>query len=135
MKKIWKMMMLAASLTAVWGCVSEASSEDDRIQLEFIIPKEAEEGYYYSSLQISPKSDTVKLESEEGSPDAEIILVPVSASEGTEYLPSSITAGIPVEYRAEKGQWFRVAVKTGNTSDEEVRMHIRIEKASVREDE
>ena len=132
-RKTERTLLALTLLSSLCGCAkSEPSSEDDMIRLEFIIPPEAEAGYYYADEEISTSLDTFTILAEDDVPDAELILEPVDDTESTAYQPSLIGAGKTLELLIRKDTWYRVGIRTDNSGSDTLQLHLQVKDAETR---
>ena len=132
-RKTAGILLAAAVLSPLSACgKTEASSEEDMIRLEFVIPPEAEAGYYYADEEISTALDTFTILAEDDMPDAELVLEPAENQENISYQPAVITAGETLELLIRKDTWYRVGIRASNSGDDPLQLHIQVKDAETR---
>ncbi|MBR3357183.1 MAG: hypothetical protein IKG46_05070 [Solobacterium sp.] len=132
-RKTAGILLAAAVLSPLSACAKTgAASEEDMIRLEFVIPAAMEEGFYYADEEISTSRDTFTILAGDDMPDAELVLEPVDDQENITYQPSSIGAGETLELLIRKDIWYRVGIRTAESSDDPLQVHLQIKDAETR---
>lgn len=122
MRKAYLIVILLMLLFTITSC-------DKRSDFEISIVIPAAE-YVYSDEEISPLKSHITISSSEESGDTQIVLKAVESK--SIYRTSYLTPGIPIEMDVEKGAWFKVGVSIKNTTDEDIKVQIRIQDIEVR---
>ena len=91
-----------------------------------------QEGLDYSDEEISPIGNKIVIYGTQSLGDASIVLVPTECDEQTEYQPTYITPGMPVEFEVEAGKWYKIGVAKYNDTDTDKTVYIEVEGVEVR---
>lgn len=89
--------------------------------------------FVYTEEEISATGDKIILSSGSGLSDTEVWLKGVdeeydAAGNAAEYL----TPGMPVEWEAEPGEWYKVGINMQNDTDEDIVVYVDVENVEVR---
>ena len=102
-----------------------------------VSPDEIEVGGYqeeldYSDEEISPIGNKIIIYGTQSLGDASIVLIPIEADEKTEYQPTYITPGLPVEFEVEAGKWYKIGVAKYNDTGTDKIVYVEIEGVEIR---
>ena len=74
----------------------------------------------------------ITISSGEGLDDTEVILSPVNENVETGYVSTYLTRGMPVEFDAVQGEWFKIGVSMQNDTDTDKTVYVEVEGVEVR---
>ena len=115
-----------------------ACGKSDTYEIGIVVsPDEIEVGGYqeeldYSDEEISPIGNKIIIYGTQSLGDASIVLIPIESEENAEYQTTYITPGMPVEFEAETGKWYKIGVAKYNDSDIERTVYVEVEGVEVR---
>ena len=127
-----KLIALVLTLVCVLGLVG--CNENDTHKISITIPAGSTEAFVYSDEEISPIGDKITISSGEGLSDTEVIISPVNENIETGYVATYLTHGMPVEFDAVKGEWFKVGVSMQNDTDTDKTVYVEVDGVEVRID-
>ena len=64
--------------------------------------------------------------------DTAVILMPVNENVETDYVAEYLTPGLPVEFDAINGEWFKIGISMQNDTDIDQIVYVEVEGAEVR---
>ena len=127
MKK-WIVLCLALFfILALAGC-----GKNDTYKIRITVPAGSTEDFVYSDEEISPLGDKITISCGDGLGDTEVVLKTIEVKEKTEYSPTYLTPGMPVEMDVEKGAWFKIGVSMQNNTDTDKVIYVEVEGVKVR---
>ena len=115
MKKLIALVFALVCVLSLFGC-----GKNNTYEIGIVLsPDEIEVGGYqeeldYSDEEISPIDNKIIIYGTQSLGDASIVLIPIEADEKTEYQPTYITPGLPVEFEVEAGKWYKIGVAKYN---------------------
>ena len=74
----------------------------------------------------------ITISSGEGLGDTEVILQPVNEMITPGYVATYLTPGVPVEFDAAKGEWFKIGISMQNDTDTDKIVYVEVEGVEVR---
>ena len=101
-------------------------------KIKITIPAKSTEAFVYSDEEISATGNKITISSGEGLEDTEVILSPVNENVETSYGAEYLTPGMPVEFDAVKGEWFKIGISMQNDTDTDKMVYIEVTGAEVR---
>lgn len=127
MKKLIALVLVLVCVLALAGC-----GKDDTYKVRITVPAGSTEAFVYSDEEISATGKKITISSGEGLGDTEVILSPVNENVETGYVATYLTPGMPVEFDAVKGEWFKIGVSMQNDTDTDKIVHVEVEGVEVR---
>ena len=127
MKKLRTFALILIFLLALAGC-----GKNDSYQVKITIPAGSDAQFVYSDEEISATGNKIIMSSTEGLGDTEVILMPVNENVETGYVATYLTPGMPVEFDAIKGEWFKIGISVQNETDADQTVYVEVEGVEVR---
>lgn len=103
-----------------------------QLGLNITIPAGSTEAFVYSDEEISATGKKITISSGEGLGDTEVVLSPVNEMVETGYVATYLTPGLPVEFDAITGEWFKIGVSMQNDTDTDITVYVEVEGVEVR---
>lgn len=133
MKKFMVLVLAMSFIFTLTGCKKNNTYEVGIV----VSPDEIEVGGYqeeldYSAEEISPLGNKIIIYGTQSLGDASIVLIPTEENEKTEYQPTYITPGMPVEFEVEAGKWYKIGVAKYNDTDTGKIVYVEIEGVEIR---
>lgn len=127
MKKIMIMVLSIVLILALAGC-----GKTETYKIRITIPAGSTEAFVYSDEEISATGKKITISSGEGLGDTEVLLSPVNENVETGYVATYLTPGMPVEFDAVQGEWFKVGVSMQNNTDADQTVYVEVKGVEVR---
>ena len=127
MKKLISLVLALVCVLALVGC-----GKNDTYKVRITIPAGSTEEFVYSDEEISAMGKKITISSGEGVGDTEVLLSPVNENIETGYVATYLTPGMPVEFDAEKGEWFKIGISMQNDTDTDKIVYVEVEGVEVR---
>ncbi len=133
MKKLRVLIFALVCIFVMVGC-----GKNNTYEIGIVLsPDEIEVGGYqeeldYSDEEISPIGNKIVIYGTQSLGDASIVLVPTERDEKTEYQPTYITPGLPVEFEVEAGKWYKIGVAKYNNTGTDKIVYVEIEGVEIR---
>ena len=127
MKKLIAMVLVLVCVLSLVGCGKNAT-----YKIKITVPAGSTEAFVYSDEEISATGKKITISSGEGLGDTEVILSPVNENVETGYVATYLTPGMPVEFDAVKGEWFKIGVSMQNDTDTDKTVYVEVEGVEVR---
>lgn len=127
MKKWIALCLALVFILALAGC-----GKNDTYKIRITVPAGSTEDFVYSDEEISPIGDKITISCGDGLGDTEVVLKTIEVKEKTEYSPTYLTPGMPVEMDVEKGAWFKIGVSMQNNTDTDKVVYVEVEGVKVR---
>ena len=127
MKKAITFILVLFFTSAFVGCV-----KNDTHRINITIPAGSSEDFIYSDEEILATGNKITISSGEGLKDTSVILQPVNEMIETGYEATYLTPGMPVEFDAVKGEWFKIGVSMQNDTDTDITVYVVVEDVEVR---
>lgn len=127
MKKLIALVLALVCVLALAGC-----GENDTYKVRITVPAGSTEAFVYSDEEISATGKKITISSGEGLGDTEVLLSPVNEDVETGYVATYLTPGMPVEFDAVMGEWFKIGVSMQNDTDTDKTVYVEIEGVEVR---
>ena len=127
MKKLIAMVLVLVCVLGLVGC-----GKNETYKIEITVPAGSTEAFFYSDEEISATGKKITISSGEGLGDTEVLLSPVNENVETGYVATYLTPGMPVEFDAVKGEWFKIGVSMQNDTDTDKTVYIEVEGVEVR---
>ena len=127
MKKLIAFVLALVFVLALTGC-----GKNDTYKVRITVPAGSAEAFIYSDEEISATGKKIIIYSGEGLGDTEVILQPVNELITPGYVATYLTPGIPVEFDAEKGEWFKIGISMQNDTDTDKTVYVEVEGVEVR---
>ena len=127
MKKLIALVLVLVCVLGLVGC-----GKNDTYKLRITVPTGSMEAFVYSDEEISAIGKKITISSGEGLGDAEVLLLPVNENVETGYVATYLTPGMPVEFDAVKGEWFKVGISMQNDTDADKTVYVEVEGVEVR---
>ena len=125
-----RLMALILSLVCVLGLVG--CGKNDTYKVRITIPAGSTEAFVYSDEEISATGKKITISCGEGLGDTEVLLSPVNENVEAGYVATYLTPGMPVEFDAVKGEWFKIGVSMQNDTDTDKTVYVEVEGVEVR---
>ncbi len=127
MKKILTWILVFACVFGLAGC-----RKNDTYKLRITVPAGSTEAFVYSDEEISAIGKKITISSGEGLGDTEVLLLPVNENVETGYVATYLTPGMPVEFDAVKGEWFKVGISMQNDTEADKTVYVEVKGVEVR---
>jgi len=127
LKKFITLILALVCVLALAGC-----GKNDTYKINITVPAGSTEAFVYSDEEILATGNVITISSGEGLGDTEVILQPVNEKIETGYVATYLTHGMPVEFEAVKGEWFKVGVSVQNDTDTDRTVYVEVEGVEVR---
>ena len=127
MKKLIALVLALVCVLALAGC-----GKNETYKIGITVPAGSTEALVYSDEEISATGKKITISSGEGLGDTEVILSPVNESVETGYVATYLTPGMPVEFDAVQGEWFKIGVSMQNDTDTDKIVYVEVEGVEVR---
>lgn len=127
MKKLITLILTFVCVLALAGC-----GKNDTYKISITVPAGSTEAFVYSDEEISATGNMITISSGEGLGDTEVILQPVNEMIEPGYVATYLTHGMPVEFDAVKGEWFKVGVSVQNNTATDITVYVEVEGVEVR---
>ncbi len=127
MKKVIASVLVLVCVIALTGC-----GKNSTYKIRITVPAGSTEAFVYSDEEISATNDKITIWSGEGLGDTEVILTPINKMAETGYVATYLTRGMPAEFDAIKGEWFKIGVSMQNDTDTDKTVYVRVEGVEVR---
>lgn len=126
-KKYISIILSILCIISLVGC-----GKNNTYEIEIIIPAGSTEAFVYSDEEVSTTGNKITISAGAGIVDTEIILKDVDETAETGYVAQYLTQGMPVEYDAEKGSWYKIGFGIQNDSDVDMTVSVKVEGVEVR---
>lgn len=123
---------IALVLTLVCVLALVGWEKNDTYKIRITIPAGSTEAFVYSDEEISATGKKITISSGEGLGDTEVVLSPVNEMVETGYVATYLTPGLPVEFDAITGEWFKIGVSMQNDTDTDITVYVEVEGVEVR---
>lgn len=127
MKKLISLVLALVCVLALVGC-----GKNDTYKVRITIPAGSTEAFVYSDEEISAMGKKITISSGEGLGDTEVLLSPVNENIETGYVATYLTRGMPVEFDAVQGEWFKIGISMQNDTDTDKIVYVEVEGVEVR---
>lgn len=127
MNKLTALVFALVCVLALAGC-----GENKTFKVRITIPAGSTEAFVYSDEEISATGKKITISSGEGLGDTEVLLLPVNENVETGYVATYLTPGMPVEFDAVTGEWFKIGVSMQNDTDTDKTVYVEVEGVEVR---
>ncbi len=127
MKKLIALVLALVFVLALAGC-----GKNDVYKIRITVPAGSTEAFIYSDEEISATGKKIIIYSGEGLSDTEVILHPVNEMITPGYVATYLTPGMPVEFDATKGEWFKIGISMQNDTDTDKTVYVEVEGVEVR---
>ena len=127
MKKLIALILALVCVLALAGC-----GKNDTYKIRITVPAGSTEEFVYSDEEISATGKKITISSGEGLGDTEVLLSPVNENVETGYVATYLTPGMPVEFDAVQGEWFKIGVSMQNDTDTNKIVYVEVEGVEVR---
>lgn len=118
MRKYIALVLTLVCVLALVGC-----EKNDTYKIRITIPAGSTEAFVYSDEEISATGKKITISSGEGLGDTEVVLSPVNEMVETGYVATYLTPGLPVEFDAITGEWFKIGVSMQNDTDTDITVY------------
>lgn len=125
-----KLIALVLTMACVLSLVSCGKNETYKIKIT--VPAGSTEAFVYSDEQISATGKKIIIWSDDGLGDTEVILSPVNENVKTGYVATYLTHGMPVEFDAIEGEWFKIGISVQNNTGADITVYVEVEGVEVR---
>lgn len=127
MKKIITLVLTMICILALVSC-----GKNDTYTISITAPAGSTEEFVYSDEEISATGNKIIISSGEGLGDTEVLLSPVNENVEAGYVATYLTPGMPVEFDAVKGKWFKIGVSIQNDTDSDKVVYVEVKGVEVR---
>lgn len=127
MNKLTALVFALVCVLALAGC-----GENETFKIRITVPAGSTEAFVYSDEEISATGKKITISSGEGLGDTEVLLLPVNENVETGYVATYLTPGMPVEFDAVTGEWFKIGVSMQNDTDADKTVYVEVEGVEVR---
>ena len=127
MKKLIALVLALVCVLTLVGC-----GKNDTYKIRITIPAGSTEEFVYSDEEISATGKKITISSGEGLGDTEVLLSPVNENVETGYVATYLTPGMPVEFDAIHGEWFKIGISMQNDTDTDKIVYVEVEGVEVR---
>lgn len=126
------MKKIATILSLVFVMCLAGCGKSDSYEIRITIPAGSQEEFVYSDEEISATGKKITISAGEGLGDTMVILSPVNDNVETGYVATYLTPGMPVEFDAVQGEWFKVGISMQNKTDTDQIEYVEVEGVEVR---
>ncbi|HPZ00191.1 MAG TPA: hypothetical protein PLS28_01820 [Clostridiales bacterium] len=127
MKKVITLVFTLIFVLALAGC-----GKDDTHKIAITVPAGSTADFVYSDEEISATGKKVTVFAGEGLGDTAVILSPVKEELETGYVATYLTSGMPAEFDAITGEWFKIGISVQNDTDIDKTVYVEVKGAEVR---
>ena len=127
MKKLIALVLALVCVLALAGC-----GQNDTYKIRITVPAGSTEAFVYSDEEISATGKKITISSGEGLGDTEVLLSPVNENVEAGYVATYLTPGMPAEFDAVQGEWFKIGVSVQNDTDTDKTVYVEVEGVEVR---
>lgn len=127
MKKIITLVLTMICILALVSC-----GKNDTYTISITVPAGSTEEFVYSDEETSATGNKIIISSGEGLGDTEVLLSPVNENVEAGYVATYLTPGMPVEFDAVKGKWFKIGVSIQNDTDSDKVVYVEVKGVEVR---
>lgn len=127
MKKIITLVLTMICILVLVSC-----GKNDTYTISITVPAGSTEEFVYSDEEISATGNKIIISSGEGLGDTEVLLSPVNENVEAGYVATYLTPGMPVEFDAVKGEWFKIGVSIQNDTDSDKVVYVEVKGVEVR---
>ena len=127
MKKLIPLVLTMIFVLALSGC-----GKNDTYKIRITVPAGSAEEFVYSDEEMLATGKKITISTGDGLRDTEVILSPVNENVETGYVATYLTPGMPVEFDAVKGEWFKIGVNMQNQTDEDIVVYVKVKNVVVR---
>lgn len=127
MKKLITLVFSLICVFSLAGC-----GKNDNYKISITVPAGSTEAFVYSDEEISATGKKITISSGEGLGDTAVVLLPVNENVETGYVATYLTHGMPVEFDAVQGEWFKIGVSMQNDTDTDKTVYVEVEGVEVR---
>lgn len=127
MKKLIAFVLTWVCVLALAGC-----GKNDTYKVGITVPAGSTEAFVYSDEEILATGKKIIIHCGEGLGDTEVILQPVNEMITPGYVATYLTPGVPVEFDAAKGEWFKIGISMQNDTDTDKTVYVEVEGVEVR---
>ena len=127
MKKLIALVLVLVCVLGLVGC-----GENDTYKVRITIPAGSTEAFVFSDEEVSATGKKITISCGEGLGDTEVLLSPVSENVETGYVATYLTPGMPVEFDAVKGEWFKIGVSVQNDTDTDKIVYVEVNGVEMR---
>ena len=127
MKKLIAFVLTWVCVLALAGC-----GKNDTYKVGITVPSGSTEAFVYSDEEILATGKKIIINCGEGLGDTEVILQPVNEMITPGYVATYLTPGMPVEFDASKGEWFKIGISMQNDTDTDKIVYVEVEGVEVR---
>ena len=127
MKKLISFVLAFIYILTLAGC-----GKSDSHKIRITVPAGSTEAFVYSDEEISATDKKITIYSGEGLGDTEVILSPINENAETGNKATYLTHGMPVEFDAVQGEWFKVGVSVQNKTDTDHIVYVEVKGVEVR---
>ena len=121
------MVLVLVLVLGLIGC-----RKNQTFKIKITVPTGNTEAFVYSDEEISAAGKKITISSGKGLGDALVILSPVNENIVTGYAATYLTPGMPVEFDAVKGEWFKIGVSVHNDTDRDKTFYVEVDGVEVR---
>ena len=125
-----KFIVLVLALVCALALV--ACGKNDTYKIRITVPAGSTDAFVYSDEEISATGKKITISSGEGLGDTEVILSPVNENVETGYVATYLTPGMPVEFNAVQGEWFKIGISMQNDTDTDKTVYVEVDGVEVR---
>ena len=127
MKKLIALVLALICVLSLIGC-----GKNETYKVRITVPAGSTEAFVYSDEEVLATGDKITISSGEGLGDTVIILLPVNENVETGYVAEYLTPGMPVEFDATSGEWFKIGISIQNDADTDITAYVEVEGVEVR---
>ena len=127
MKKLIALVLALVCVSGFVGCV-----KNDTHQISITIPAGSTEAFVFSDEEVSATGKKITISCGEGLGDTEVLLSPVNENVETGYVATYLTPGMPVEFDAVKGEWFKIGISMQNDTDTDKIVYVEVDGVEMR---
>ena len=127
MKKLIALVLALVCVLSLVGC-----GKNDTYKVRITVPAGSTEAFVYSDEEISATGKKITISAGDGLGDTEVLLSPVNENVEAGYVATYLTPGMPVEFDAVKGEWFKIGISMQNDTDTDKTVYVEVEGVEVR---
>lgn len=126
MKRLFTWVILVGLVLAMTACGGQGE------EITIRIPAHTPMGAVYADTQICSTGQKVTIRMEPGSTDTAVFLKPVEEQHPQTPEGTYLTGGAPVTLDAQRGVWYRVGIRGGNPTDQEITVVLTVSGCELR---
>ena len=125
-----QLIALVLAMVCILGLVGCRKNETYKVRIT--VPAGSTEDFVYSDEEVSATGNKITISAGDGLGDTSVLLSPVNENVETGFVAEYLTPGLPVEFDAVKGEWFKIGISMQNDTDTDITVYVEVEGVEVR---